>query len=129
MPYGFAQSVWADAKEEALAVLRGKAVQNNPLITYSEIAGAIRAIEFNPDDKGLHELLGEISVDENAAGRGMLSILVVHKHGAHKPGPGFLPSLGNSARRHLIQINSLSPNSRKLRVKMLRFPFQWNARS
>jgi hypothetical protein len=89
MPHGFAQSVWAAAKEEALAVLRGKAVQNNPLITYSEIAGAIRAVEFNPDDKGLHELLGEISVDENAAGRGMLSILVVHKHGEHKPGPGF----------------------------------------
>jgi len=89
MPHGFVPSVWAAAKEEALTVLRGKAVQNNPLITYSEIAGAIRTIEFNPDDKGLHELLGEISIDENAAGRGMLSILVVHKHGEHKPGPGF----------------------------------------
>ncbi|UPK04558.1 HNH endonuclease [Bradyrhizobium sp. 170] len=89
MPHGFTHEVWGFAKEEALSVLRRKAVQNDPLITYSDIAKEIRAIKFEPDDKRLHELLGEISVDENAAGRGMLSVLVVHKHGEHKPGPGF----------------------------------------
>lgn len=89
MPQGFTHDVWAVAKEEALSILRRKAVQNDPLITYSDIAKAIRTIEFNSGDKRLHELLGEISLDENTAGRGMLSVLVVRKHGEHKPGPGF----------------------------------------
>src|ERR1700737_5258670 len=44
MPQGFSHEVWAFAKEQALSVLRRKAVQNNPLITYSEIAEAIRTM-------------------------------------------------------------------------------------
>jgi hypothetical protein len=28
-------------------------------------------------------------MEENAAGRGMLSVVVVHKHGDMRPGPGF----------------------------------------
>src|SRR4051812_32856513 len=88
MPQGLTHEAWAAAKEEALFALRRKAIQSNPLITYSDIAEAIRTIEFKPDDKNLHELLGEISRDEDAAGRGMLSVLVVHKYGEQKPGPG-----------------------------------------
>ena len=34
-------------------------------------------------------MLGQISVEEDAAGRGMLSALVVHKHSDGQPGPGF----------------------------------------
>jgi hypothetical protein len=34
-------------------------------------------------------MLGEISADEDAAGRGMLSVIVVHKSGDMQPGPGF----------------------------------------
>jgi hypothetical protein len=33
-------------------------------------------------------MLGEISL-EGAAGRGMLSVIVVHKDGDMQPGPGF----------------------------------------
>jgi len=34
-------------------------------------------------------MLGEISQEEDAAGRGMLSVIVVHKVGDMQPGPGF----------------------------------------
>ena len=34
-------------------------------------------------------MLGEISSAEDAAGRGMLTVVVVHKAGDMQPGPGF----------------------------------------
>jgi hypothetical protein len=34
-------------------------------------------------------LIGEISCEEDADGRGMLSVVVVHKGGDMQPGPGF----------------------------------------
>lgn len=34
-------------------------------------------------------MLGEISTEEHEAGRGLLTVVVVHKAGDQKPGPGF----------------------------------------
>jgi hypothetical protein len=34
-------------------------------------------------------MLGEISQEEDEAGHGMLSVIVVHKYGDMQPGPGF----------------------------------------
>ncbi len=34
-------------------------------------------------------MLGEISEEEDKAGRGMLTVIVVHKHGDMEPGRGF----------------------------------------
>lgn len=34
-------------------------------------------------------MLGEISEEEDSRGRGMLTVLVVHKNGEMRPGPGF----------------------------------------
>jgi hypothetical protein len=60
------------------------------VIAYSDFVGRIRAITFtNAHDARLSHFLKEISTEENHAGRGMLTALVVHKHGEHKPGPGF----------------------------------------
>lgn len=42
-----------------------------------------------PHDPRLRPFLGEISSEEAHAGRGMLTALVVHKHGDYQPGPGF----------------------------------------
>lgn len=44
---------------------------------------------MEPDSFALAHMLGEISEEENAAGRGMLSVIVVHKNGDMQPGPGF----------------------------------------
>jgi hypothetical protein len=38
---------------------------------------------------GLCDLLGEIAREEDDAGRGMLTVVVVHKTGDMQPGPGF----------------------------------------
>lgn len=58
-------------------------------IAYSELAPQIQAIAFEHDDPRFWHLLGEISKDEMAKNRGMLSALVVHKAGDMRPGPGF----------------------------------------
>jgi hypothetical protein len=34
-------------------------------------------------------MLGEVSEVEDSAGRGMLSVIVVHRDGDTRPGPGF----------------------------------------
>jgi molybdopterin synthase catalytic subunit len=46
-------------------------------------------VKFLAHDARLFHLLGEISVEENEARRGMLSVVVVHKRGDMQPGPGF----------------------------------------
>lgn len=58
-------------------------------IAYSELAAQITAFHLEPHDIRLFRLLGEISSDEDKAGRGMLTAIVVHKSGDMQPGPGF----------------------------------------
>lgn len=59
------------------------------MIPYSDIVREVDAVEFQAYDTRLFHMLGQISVEEDAAGRGMLSVVVVHKHGDMQPGPGF----------------------------------------
>ena len=59
------------------------------MIPYSELVEQIDTVTFQAHDQRLFHLLGEISVEEDAAGRGMLSVVVVHKRGDMQPGPGF----------------------------------------
>lgn len=42
-----------------------------------------------PESYALHDLIGDVARSEDAAGRGILSVLVVHKHGDKMPGQGF----------------------------------------
>ncbi len=58
-------------------------------ITYGELARRITALTFEPDSNIFHALLGEISQEEDAANRGMLSVVVIHQGGDMRPGPGF----------------------------------------
>ena len=58
-------------------------------IAYSELASQIQAIDIVAHDPRMFHLLGEISVEEEKAGRGMLTAIVVHKSGDMQPGPGF----------------------------------------
>jgi len=59
------------------------------MMTYSELAEAITAIDLSAHDVRLFSLLGQLSEEEYRAGRGMISALVVHKHGDMEPGTGF----------------------------------------
>jgi hypothetical protein len=89
MPHGVPESDWISAKAQAIEFLRHKAVQANPLTTYSELVSKIDAVSLQPDDHRLHGLLEEISREDHSLGHGMLSVLVVHKQGEQRPGAGF----------------------------------------
>lgn len=86
--YGYESRDWGKAKAECISILTDVAKARGR-ITYSDLAPQIRAIAFEHDDPRFWHLLGEVSVDEMNKGRGMLSAIVVHKHGDMRPGPGF----------------------------------------
>jgi hypothetical protein len=76
--YDFPIELWERAKSEAVRVIVREGRKGNP-ITYSDLAGKITSIRFDPHDHIFHLMLGEISTEEDAAARGMLTVLVVRK--------------------------------------------------
>lgn len=86
--FGFPRSVWREAMDQAKAALVERA-RLRGMMTYSELAEAITAIDLSAHDVRLFSLLGQLSEEEYKAGRGMISALVVHKHGDMEPGLGF----------------------------------------
>ena len=79
---------WQLAKEQTRKALIGRA-RLRGMIPYSDLAPQITALPMRAHDVRLFNLLGEISREEDAVGRGMLSVIVVHKVGDMQPGPGF----------------------------------------
>jgi hypothetical protein len=86
--HGFPLDRWEAAKVEAKNILAGCA-RRRQMIPYSDFVTKIHSIKIDYHDPRLFHFLGEISAEESAAGRGMLTALVVHKHGDMQPGPGF----------------------------------------
>ena len=88
-PRGVAQSDWEEAKREARSAMIAAVRSPAGTISYAELARRITALAFEPDSHVFHMLLDEISQDEDAADRGMLSVVVIHQGGDMRPGPGF----------------------------------------
>lgn len=86
--FGYTQGEWDQAKEEMRRVLVEHA-RASQTIEYSELVALVRTIRLEPDSHALAHMLGEISTEEDALGRGMLTVLVVHKGADGMPGPGF----------------------------------------
>lgn len=86
--FGFDERHWESAKTEAKEVLSACARQRQ-MIPYSEFVTHVHSIHIDAHDSRLAHFLEEISTEESAAGRGMLTALVVHKRGDLQPGPGF----------------------------------------
>jgi hypothetical protein len=86
--FGFTDDAWEDAKNEVRVILIERAKQRG-FITYSELAPLISAVEVEYHDPRLNALLGQVATEEEQRGRGLLSVLVVHKVGDMQPGPGF----------------------------------------
>ena len=86
--FGYTDAQWNAAKEEMRQALIHRAREEDTM-SYTELTTKIHAIHFAPDDHSLHYMLGELSEGEDAVGRGMLSVIVVHKEGDKMPGPGF----------------------------------------
>ncbi len=99
MPHGFSLATWNAAKAEATKILIAVARQKGGgTLSYSDLVAQMSTIPLEAHDQRLDSLLGEISSDEDAAGHGMLSVIVVHKDGDQKPGPGFFELAGDLGR-------------------------------
>jgi hypothetical protein len=97
VPYGFTDRDWNAAKNEMRAILVARAKVRG-MIPYGELVQQIRTIHLQPDSLALSAMLGHISIAEADAGRGMLTVIVVHKHGDMQPGPGFFELARNLGR-------------------------------
>jgi hypothetical protein len=87
---------WEAAKAEAKSVMSDRAKVRS-MIASSDLVPRIHAFAMNAHDPRLFHLLGQIPSEQDAAGRGMLTVIVVHKVGDMRPGPGFLNSHKASA--------------------------------
>ena len=76
--YGFNSEVWGRAREEARQILI-QCAREGGKITYSELAAELGTVRLEPNSSAFHAIRDEISRSENAAGRGMLSALVIRK--------------------------------------------------
>lgn len=88
LTYGHDLSAWEAAREEARQILVECARQGEA-IAYSELVGEMKTIRLEPDSNALAGMLGQISAAEYDSGRGMLTVLVIHKGGDMMPGRGF----------------------------------------
>ena len=86
--YGYEIAEWNAAKDEMRQALIERA-RLRGMIPYSDLVDQVTTITLEPNSPALAAMLGEISTEEDAAGRGMLSVIVVHKVGDMQPGPGF----------------------------------------
>ena len=101
--HGFSENAWEAAKEEARQAMIAIAARGG-MMTYSELVNEIDACKLEPQSWQLNHMLGEISMKEHRAGRGMLTVVVVHKHGDRMPGSGFFDlacSLGHQVNDRL----------------------------
>lgn len=85
---GYPEDKWNAAKEEMRVILIATAKAQRT-IAYSDLVEKVNAIEIRERGQVISSILDEISSDEDAQGRGMLTVVVVHKYGDMLPGPGF----------------------------------------
>jgi len=83
-----ADEAWENARLEIREILVSRAKVRG-MIPYSDLTPQIKSLNLEAHDQRLFRLLDELSCEENAAGRGMLSVVVVHKIGDMQPGTGF----------------------------------------
>lgn len=98
--HGFSEERWITAKEEARQVMIAVA-RSKKVIAYSDLVRKIKSCILEPNGTPLAHMLGEISSEEDEEGRGLLTVVVVHKTGDSKPGSGFF-QLARSRGRHIL---------------------------
>ncbi|HEY4657990.1 MAG TPA: hypothetical protein VIH11_00635 [Gemmatimonadaceae bacterium] len=86
--FGFADAAWDRAKGEARHVLIDTA-RRQGTISYSDLVARITAIALEAHSYAIRTFLNEISTSEHNDGKGLLSVVVVYRHGDQMPGPGF----------------------------------------
>ena len=79
---------WADRKRDHIEALAAAPTDARAVVLADKLHN-LTSIRFDLDDVAYHKMLGEISEEEDAQGRGLLSAIVVHKTGDQEPGTGF----------------------------------------
>jgi hypothetical protein len=79
---------WDAAKTEAKTELEQVARAKKPPVTYGDLSRKVRSIAFEPDGHDFHGLLGQLSVESEQEGKGLISALVVRVEDG-RPGRGF----------------------------------------
>src|SRR4051794_17715474 len=85
--FGYSRETWDAAKKEARARLV-EIAKKRELIGYKELTEHIRSVGFDYHGPIFRKFLGQLSTEDDAAGKGMLTAVVVHKSDG-LPGPGF----------------------------------------
>jgi hypothetical protein len=108
-PRDIEQDPWGDALTEARSAMIATVRSAKGMIAYGDLTTKITALRVTPDSHALVELLGDISREENKAGRGMLSVVVVNKDGPSRgrPGNGFFCPGARVRTRHARPEKSL----------------------
>jgi hypothetical protein len=88
MKHDYKAEDWKKAKEEMRQILVEWA-KKGQTIPYTDLVAQIKAIDLPRNSPAFWDMLGEISTAEDAAGRGMLTVIVVHAMGDTLPGAGF----------------------------------------
>lgn len=88
LKYGYELKDWQAAKDEIVRILGDRVRGGRGPTTYRELCSAMKSIEIEPHSYALAHMLGEVSDDEDSAGRGMLSAYVVSAE-TGSPGGGF----------------------------------------
>jgi hypothetical protein len=86
--YGYDLKDWEAAKDDIVKLLSARVRAGSGPITYGDLCSTMKSIVIEPHSYALAHLLGAVSDDEDAAGRGMLSAYVVSVD-TRVPGGGF----------------------------------------
>jgi hypothetical protein len=86
--FGYPDSVWETAREEMRRALIERA-RTRGTIGYAELISRVQAIPLERHSAPITAMLQEVAAMEDAAGRGILAALVIHKYRDKLPGPEF----------------------------------------
>lgn len=101
---GFRDECWKTAQDELRRLLISTAKAKS-VIAYSDVVSQIKSIGFEPHDHSFHRMLDALSIAEDEAGRGLLTVLVVHRSDDFRPGTGFF-ELAKSRGRNVDDIDA-----------------------
>jgi len=88
MKFHYTKDEWDRGKAEMRRILEGVAARKD-VTTYSELASKMTTIHIEAYGRPMDYMLGEIAVEDDASGRGLMTALVKHKTGDMAPGVGF----------------------------------------
>src|SRR5665213_3075279 len=86
--FGLSEREWEWGRKKTQEILSEVAARRQT-IAYSELSQQLTSIHIGARDPAMDALLSQVSEEEDSHGRGMLSVLVVHKQGDKRPGEGF----------------------------------------